>query len=246
MHAAYDGSHYKGWQTQPHANTIQDVIEDRLSRLTSQQIRIYGSGRTDTGVHAEDQPFHFDLDDEPDLIDLTHRLNRFLPPDIAITKTRKVQRNFHARFDANYRQYRYQITTRKDPLRRHFSYHLYQTIDFDLFRQGLNEFRGEHDFRFFCIADDERSSSICNVTLTELQQIDDHFWIVKIGGNRFMKHMVRFIIGTLIHFASGKMDRELLHQLLSGDSSQPNPAAGAPANGLVLEKVTYPEERLKL
>lgn len=241
LHAEYDGSHYKGWQTQPVSDTVQDQIEAAISKLTSRQIRIYGSGRTDTGVHAEDQPFHFDLDYQPDLPELINRLNRVLPRDIAIHNGRIVPDDFHARFDATYRQYRYQLTTVKKPLLRHYTHYLYQPLNFDLIRSGLIELEGEHDFSRFCLHDEHRSSSICTVTHTDLICQDDNFWIVRIGANRFMKHMVRFIIGTLVDLSLGKMAYSQYLDLVAAKNDQPNTAAAAPAKGLILEKVSYPD-----
>lgn len=241
FYAAYDGTDYEGWQTQPHNNTVQDHIEAALHKLTRQKVRIYGSGRTDTGVHAEHQPFHFDLINECDPEDLAYRLNKLLAGDIAIKGGQEVPGDFHARFDAVYRQYRYQITTVKDPLRRHYSSYIPYALDIELMRWGLEEMKGQRDFRHFCIYDEGRDSSICNLQFTELQQTDEHRWILRFGADRFMRQMVRYLTGTLIDLARGKLETETFLTLLTGQSKHPNPAPCAAPKGLILEQVRYRE-----
>lgn len=240
--AVYDGTNYEGWQSQPHGNTIQDYIEHRLDKLMRRQVRIYGAGRTDTGVHAQSQPFHVDLDSQTDPQNIAYRLNRMLPADIAIRSGRLVSDTFHARFDAVYREYCYRITTVKDPLRHRYCYYVHYPLNMENIEKGLKLMRGRRDFKHFCMYDKERDSSICDITKAEMKMTGDHNLEIRFGADRFMRKMIRYLIGSLLFLSRNKMSYEKLQQLLECTSETENPASIAPAHGLTLEKVEYPEK----
>ncbi len=239
FHAAYDGTKYEGWQSQPHGNTVQDYIEKRIHQLTREQVRIYGSGRTDTGVHARNQPFHLDLSAPVDPDDFAHRLNRMLPQDIAICPAGQVAQKFHARFDANYREYCYRLTTIKDPLNHRYAYYVHHPINGQLIEQGLDLMKGRYDFIHFCIFDEKRESTVCHLEKAEFISTGEHQMEIRFGADRFMRKMVRYLIGSLLYLSRGKMNLAQMQHLLDGTSSGKNPAPTAPAHGLTLEKVTY-------
>ncbi len=234
----YDGREFSGWQKQPDARTVEGVIEKAFSTLYQQEIDIVGQGRTDAGVHALGQTAHAELPDLYDTGRILHAMKGLLPDDAALLNIEPVPPGFHARFDAVSRSYWYQIMTRPSPLMRHYSWYVYSELDEKKLHQCAKMVEGEHDFVNFCIpSGDEFMTTICTITESRWEK-EGEILVYNITGNRFLRHMVRRLVGTMIKVAEGSLFvsefQELLHQ---EEATQKGHTA--PAHGLFLENVNY-------
>jgi tRNA pseudouridine38-40 synthase len=160
---SYNGSRYHGWQNQANAVGVQQVVEDALTKLMRDKIEIVGSGRTDSGVHCAQQFFHADFENELKADDLIHRLNSFLPRDIAIHSITKVKETAHARYDARERSYEYRITTKKDPLLMGFSYYFFKPINVGSMNRAAKFLIGTHDFTSFSKVKTDVNHFVCEI-----------------------------------------------------------------------------------
>ena len=234
----YDGTHFSGWQKQPDARTVEGVIEKAFSTLYQQEIDIVGQGRTDAGVHARGQTAHVDLPHRYDEYKILHAMKGLLPRDVALLKIEESHPGFHARFDAVSRRYRYRIISRPSPLQRNYSWYVYSNLDEELLSQFAELILGEHDFINFCIpADDEFMTSICTITDSRWVK-EEGTLIYEITGNRFLRHMVRRLVGTMVNVSEGKLTTAEFVALLQGEKSDTK-GHSAPAKGLILEEVVY-------
>ncbi|MGI2257277.1 tRNA pseudouridine(38-40) synthase TruA [Candidatus Cardinium hertigii] len=240
IYISYFGKAYSGWQVQKNGPSVQQVVETALGKLLSTAIAISGSSRTDKGVHALQQVAHFDHILPIDLVDLTYRLNRVLPSDISITAIRPVTSDAHARFDACYRRYTYTIVTQKDPFYRERSVWLRRMPPLDLLNQLAALFCLQSDFEFFSKKTDGVKTFVCNVKEVFWLQMD-HKIIFQIKANRFLRGMVRTIVGTILKVATGKMDIVTLKELIREKPRVRPTLALMPPEGLTLVKVGYPE-----
>lgn len=239
---SYDGSAYHGWQKQPDHPTIQGHIEQALSILFRQDISIMGSGRTDTGVNAIQQFAHFDVEyknstdiDEHSVI---HSLRGLLPHDILVSKMNKVPLEFHARFDAKSRQYRYRIATQNDVFENRYTWVIDKHADVSAISQNASIFIGEHEFSSFCKQNPDVLNNICTIYESRIEVISPHRFDYIIHANRFLHHMVRSIVGRLVDSGTGKCTSTDLHSmLLSPDKKYFQ--VKAPSHALFLEKVVY-------
>jgi tRNA pseudouridine38-40 synthase len=238
---AYDGSKYHGFQLQLNAFTIQEALEKALSKMHKKPMKITGSGRTDAGVHAKGQVFHFDSELKIEPHRWTKALNAILNRDIRILETIKVEPDFHARFDVLKKEYRYFIQTCaiEDPFRHLYAYHVPQTLNLTAMQEATQLFLGEHDFTAF---------SSLKTTVKEKVRIIHHFEMIPSDheimviceGNGFLYNMVRIMVGTLIDIGQGKKDAKQVQQaFIKKDRNLAGKTA--PAHGLVLWKVTYEE-----
>ncbi len=241
----YDGSRYNGWQRQPDAETVQGEVEQALSTLTQEEIRLSGSGRTDTGVHADNQFAHFDIPIPVDRNSLLYRLWRILPDDIYVRDIREVGEHFHARFDAGWRQYRYQLLLHPDPFHRMYAWYPGERLDWKAMRSCLASLEGEHDFSGFSRKSGELPHSRCTVLSAGIEMQSGNLVYVRIRANRFLRSMVRAIVGGLVTVGSGKKNTEWFEKHLKEGMEIDNIAL-APAKGLFLEKVFYPKSVLDL
>lgn len=233
----FDGTRYSGWQKQPNSNTVEEEIESALSRILTQPVDVIGQGRTDSGVHAEEQVAHFDFPDKLDSEKILYALLGVLPHDIAVWDIQQVPDDFHARFDAIARRYRYQIIRRPAPLLRGVSEMVLDDLDLDAMYYCAQKVKGTHNFDSFTKPDNENPDSVCDVlhsTLTE----DEYLLCYHIEANRFVRHMVRRLVGTMIEVGKGKRSVENFADMLDKPSKEKN-GHGAAAHGLILEKVTY-------
>ena len=233
------GSGYHGWQIQKNAESVQEVITQCLSTLLNAKVEIVGSGRTDTGVHAIGQIFHADIDE----IGSTHlfqdRLNSFLPQDISIHRIQAVKPEVHARFDAVGRQYKYVIARRKDPLLYGRAYRYTQKLDLIKMNQGAQKLLGEHDFQCFSRVKSDVNHFLCKVKGAEWSR-EGNSLVFTISANRFLRGMVRAIVGTLLQLGMGTMDLKGLTEILqSHDRQKAGPSV--PSDGLYLVSVNYPK-----
>ena len=234
---AYDGTNYAGWQSQKNARGIQAVIEDGLSRILRRTVTIAGSGRTDTGVHCEQQFFHADIPLVSES-DLQRKLNSFLPKDIAIHDIRKVKQDAHARFAATERSYQYRICTRKDPFADKRALYYFQDLDFPTMNAATALLAGEHDFTCFSKVKTDVNSFVCKVKLVRWKKQDNYLYF-DISANRFLRGMVRAVVGTLLEVGTGKVTLKEFKTIIASKDRKKAGANVAP-HGLYLMKVKYP------
>lgn len=235
---AYKGTNYKGWQTQHNAVTVQEVVEDALSKLTGTKTEIIGSGRTDTGVHCEQQFFHTDIKKEIVLKDFQHRLNVLLPKDISIQSIRKVKAEASARFDAISRTYQYRITLVKNPLVDGLALHYFKSASIPTMNKAAALLLGEHDFQCFSKVKTNVNHFLCDITKAEWKEKTDALEFT-ITANRFLRGMVRAIVGTLLDVGSGKMTVKDFQNIINSKDRR-QAGQNVPPEGLYLTKVKYP------
>lgn len=242
LRLAYDGTAYHGWQVQPGATTVQQLVEEKLALLLRQPTPITGSGRTDAGVHASDQWAHFDTD-APLPENMVYRLNCLLPPDIGIQGLyRPASPTLHARFDATRRQYRYLIARTKDPLLRHQSLLHTAPLHAEAMQEAAQVLLQHTDFASFCKAGGQQHTTLCTMHLSQWT-FEPHLWTYRVAANRFLRGMVRAIVGTLLEVGQGKLQPTDVHALLLAKDRRLAGRAVHPG-GLCLEQVLYPEGAL--
>lgn len=237
---SYNGKNYHGWQIQPNATSIQEVLERAISTLLRADIKVSGAGRTDTGVHAKQLFAHFDHDPLESTSEFEFRLNSFLPKDISVLSIRQVKDDVHARFHATKREYEYLISLQKDPFYEDFAHQLYITPNISLMNEGANLLLGHQDFQCFSRSKTDVKTYYC--TIEKAHWIEkDSLLVFTIAADRFLRNMVRAIVGTLLDVGYEKTSLEQLQQIIK--SKDRNMAgASAPAHGLYLTKVEYPNE----
>lgn len=240
---SYDGAAYCGWQRQPDAPTVQQTVEKALSTLLRSEIEVVGAGRTDTGVNASKYVAHFDVT-EPvaDCQQLVYKLNLVLPQDIAVQKVECVKDDAHARFDAVEREYTYFISQRKNPFRRYSAWQYYVPLNFDAMNLAAKSLLEWDDFTTFAKLNSNNKTNICRVVKAEWRRSEDDpdLLIFTIRADRFLRNMIRAIVGTLVDVGRGRYSVEDFERILhSCDLSQSS--AGAPAQGLFLSDVEYKE-----
>lgn len=241
----YDGTDFVGWQEQPNGRTVQGELQERLSTILRTPIKIVGAGRTDTGVHATSMIAHLDVSQElgERLPDAIYRLNRFLPPDIFILRLQRVAPDFHARFSATSRSYGYYITLYPSPFRRKYHTLVTTPLDFEQMNKAAKKILGQHDFSSFSKKHSDVTNHLCTVTQAEWQELSQGAWVFRITANRFLRSMVRALVGTLIEVGIGHLTPEDFAAILERTDDQ-YPFNTAPATGLRLESVTYPPHLL--
>jgi tRNA pseudouridine38-40 synthase len=234
---AYHGAAYSGWQSQPNAVGIQAVVEDALTKLLREEISITGSGRTDAGVHCEQQFFHADIEKEFDRATLLAKLNAFLPKSVAIHTIRAVQPEASARYDAYERTYHYRITRVKDPFTEGLALFYFRPLDIDAMNRAAATMLGEHDFACFSKVQTDVKHFRCDMKKAEWRE-DGSRLEFTITANRFLRGMVRAVVGTLLDVGSGRTSlREFQAIVQSGDRKKAG--ANAPPHGLYLSRVKY-------
>jgi tRNA pseudouridine38-40 synthase len=237
---AYNGSAYNGWQSQHNATGVQTVIEDALSKILRTNLEITGSGRTDTGVHCEQQFFHVDLEREPELPHFLVKLNSFLPRGIVIKSIRKVKPEAHARYDAIERTYHYRITRTKNPFLEGLALHYFKNIDVNLMNEAAKLMIGEHDFESFSKVKTDVNHFICDIKKASWKEENERLEFT-ISANRFLRGMVRAVVGTLLDVGSGKISVVEFRKILDSRDRK-KAGANVPPHGLYLSKVKYPSK----
>lgn len=241
MTLAYVGTHYAGWQVQPEQATIQGVLEQRLSRLLQEPVRIAGAGRTDAGVHARAQMANFRTNSRIQPDGLRRAMNARLPTDIRVVRAEDVDIDFHARADARGKEYRYRMARGEyvSPFDAPFVTAIRGSLDAGRMAQAAALFTGSHDFESFCPADCRLESKRRAIDQSEVVE-DGPFLEYRVRGNGFLRHMVRTMVGTLIDVGQGRRPPGAITDILACRDRR---AAGpcAPARGLVLERVIYEE-----
>jgi tRNA pseudouridine38-40 synthase len=235
---AYDGSAYHGWQIQPKANTVQEEIQYALSKLHGNDpIEVVGCGRTDTGVHAKSYFLHTDLPQSWDPQQLIFKLNRMMPADIAFSKAWQINTDLHARFDASSRTYRYFINRNKNPFLRQQSWYVQQDLDLAAMNQAAIFLLGRQDFSSFAKAHTDVKTNICEVFAAEWFTNKDGIYF-EISANRFLRNMVRAIVGTLVEVGLGKIKASELPDIIAAQDRS-EAFVSVPAHGLFLWEIRY-------
>ena len=239
---SYKGTRYHGWQIQPNALTIQEVLTNDISTILGEKISLTGCGRTDAGVHARQYFAHFDtnrdnLEKDPHLI---FKLNGKLPEDISIHKIYRVGNEDHARYSALSRTYEYHISRIKDPFLKEFSHYIYGELDFKSMNSASKLLLGTSDFTSFSRVDNESNSSICNVQHA-IWDVKPERMIFTITADRFLRNMVRAIVGTLLEVGFGKISVQDFKNIIQ-EKDRSEAGTSAPAKGLFLTEIIYPPE----
>ena len=234
----YDGAAYHGWQIQPNGNSVQEELQRGLSTLLREEISVTGAGRTDAGVHARVMVAHFDTEKALDCRQLAYKLNRLLPQDIAVDRVEQVSDDLHARFSATSRTYHYYIHTRKDPFRRAYSCEMHYDLDFAKMNEAGRILTTYEDFGAFCKAHSDVKTTLCQVTKAEWIQTSDSSWYFEITANRFLRNMVRAVVGTLIDVGRGRLSIDEFRKVIE-DKRRTEAGESMPANALFLEEIVY-------
>lgn len=236
---AYNGANYHGWQSQPNAESVQECIEKALSMVLREPIAITGAGRTDAGVNAAVMYAHFDVN-EPlkDTTTLVMRLNSILGKDISIYDVLPVHDDAHARFDATARTYKYFVHTEKSPFLYPFSWKSTCKLDFDLMNEAAELLKGYTDFTSFSKLHTDVATNNCKITHARWEQ-EGGQWVFTITADRFLRNMVRAIVGTLVDVGRGKLTIEQFCQVIE-KKDRCSAGTSMPGNALFLWKVEYP------
>ena len=236
---SYDGTRYHGWQIQPNGESVQERLQQALSTLLREPVAVTGAGRTDAGVHARMMVAHFDY--RCGVIDceqLAYKLNRLLPYDIAIQKIEPVDDEMHARFSAVSRTYHYYIHTVKEPFLRAYSCELHYPLDFDRMNEAAQTLLEYEDFGAFCKSGADVKTTLCRVTAARWHQTSPDSWYFEITANRFLRNMVRAVVGTLVDVGRGRLSVEEFRQVIEG-RRRTEAGESMPGHALFLEKVEY-------
>ncbi|GAA4817821.1 tRNA pseudouridine(38-40) synthase TruA [Litoribaculum gwangyangense] len=240
LELSYNGTGYHGWQNQPNALSIQEVLEKAVSTLLNEEISITGAGRTDAGVHAKQMFAHFDTNIAFYPEDLKYKLNSFLPQDIAIHYIFKVKPEAHARFDAVSRTYLYRVTLKKNVFNYNEAYYVKQALNVDKMNEASKILFEYKDFQCFSKSNTDVKTYYCDIMKAEwfFKQDELHFVI---QANRFLRNMVRAIVGTMINIGLGKLNLEDFHATIQS-KSRSEAGFSVPAHGLYLTNIEYPKD----
>lgn len=238
---SYKGTNFCGWQKQTVSKlpSVEVTIESVISRILNIETKIYGSGRTDAGVHALGQTFHFDTSKELDVIKFAHSLNELLPEDIRIQSIKHVSDDFHARFNAKGKTYIYKIRNAKvsSPFKSNLEYTLGQPLDIEKMVEAAKVFEGKHNFQNFNSKEEDDSGFIRDINHISVSSKNNEI-IISMTGDGFMRYMVRMIVGALIQVGLGKLTSEDIKKILEDPVRKPS-SYKAPAYGLYLKEVLY-------
>jgi tRNA pseudouridine38-40 synthase len=235
---AYDGSRYHGWQIQPNGDSVQQQLQRGLSLLLRCDIIVTGAGRTDAGVHARMMVAHFDYQGEIDGRQLAYKLNKLLPRDIAVERVERVDDDLHARFSATSRMYRYYLHTQKNPFLSNTSCEIHYHLDFNKMNEAARVLMEYDDFGAFCKAHADVKTTLCDVTVAEWHQTSPTTWYFEIRANRFLRNMVRAVVGTLIEVGRGRVTIDDFRKIVEG-KKRTEAGESMPAHALFLEDITY-------
>ena len=236
---SYNGKTYHGWQNQPNAISVQEVLEKALSTILKIKISVMGAGRTDAGVHASQMFAHFDFEDKIESKDLVYKLNSFLPVDIAVSDIFEVNSDTHARFNAISRTYHYKISKSKNVFDYDFAYQMQLPLDIEAMNEACKILFEYKDFQCFSKSNTDVKTYNCD--------IKEAFWtsnnnqlIFTITADRFLRNMVRAIVGTMVNIGLGKLKPEVLHEIIAS-KNRSEAGFSVPAHGLYLVKIAYPD-----
>ena len=237
---SYNGMNYVGWQFQPNGISVQQTLKESLSIILRDDVEIVGAGRTDAGVHALNMVAHFDWNGNPFIAeDLVYKINNFLPKDISIISIRKVIPDAHARFDAVSRTYRYYITTRKNPFLHEFTYKLNYVPDIDKMNELSAELLNFSDFTSFSKSHTDVKTNNCKISFAKWEKKDD-LYVFTITADRFLRNMIRAIVGTLLEGGRGRLDTRGIRRIIEAKNRQ-TAGDSVPGHALFLEEIIYPD-----
>ena len=237
---SYKGKNYHGWQVQPNAISVQEVLNDCLTKLLREEIHVVGAGRTDTGVHAKQFFAHFDLAKKvKNVSQFLNRLNSFLPKDIAAKSLLEVGEEAHARFDANARTYEYFVAQQKNPFEEDSAYLVYKPLNIEAMNQVAKRLFDFNDFTCFSKSDTQTKTNDCKI-MQAFWEERDGLYVFTIKADRFLRNMVRAIVGTLLNVGFGKMTEEEFVKVIQS-KSRSNAGTSVPAHALYLLEVSYPK-----
>ncbi len=239
---AYKGTHYHGWQKQHNARTVQSVLDEKLSLLMGENIETLGCGRTDKGVHAKDFYAHFDTTKSVDCNHIVYKLNHILPNDIVVYAVQEVEGTFNARFDATSRTYEYWITQQQNPFLIEQAWYQYGKLDIDKMNEASAMLIGKKDFESFSKVHTQVNNFICDIMYARWEFADDKL-VFTIQANRFLRNMVRAIVGTLIEVGKGRLTLQDVQDILDS-KNRCEAGQSVPAHGLFLTKIEYPNLQL--
>ena len=241
---AYNGSKYHGWQIQPNAITVQEVLNKALSTLLNCEVNLVGAGRTDTGVHASHFVAHFNLEKElQDAANLVYKLNRYLSSDIRIDRILLVDNELHARFSAVARTYHYVISRNKSPFLDEFAWTYTRDLDLGQLKEASKVLMEYSDFTSFARLHADTKTTICELREAEWT-VQNDYWIFKVTADRFLRNMVRAIVGTLMEVGSGKLSIKEFKAIIEG-KDRSLAGQSAPPQGLFLSNIEYPQDLFK-
>lgn len=238
IYFSYNGTNYHGWQIQPNAVSVQETMEKAMSLVLREPVQLTGAGRTDTGVHAKSMVAHFDVP-KPicGVANVVSRLNSLLPYDIAVSDLREVAADAHSRFDAKSRTYKYYVTTCKNPFSKECAAYISYPLDFELMNEAAKILLEFTDFTSFSKLHTDVKTNDCDVMQAEWSREGD-YWVFTIKANRFLRNMVRAIVGTLIEVGRGKVSVERFREIIEC-KDRCKAGTSAPAQGLFLVDVEY-------
>lgn len=242
IYLSYDGARYHGWQIQPNGSSVQEVLGKALSTLLHESIEVTGAGRTDAGVNASLMVAHFDTEHTADN-QLAYRLNKFLPQDIAIHKIVPVKPEAHARFSATSRTYHYYVITTKTPFEP-YTYRFPQPLDFDKMNEAAKALFDYIDFTSFSKLHTDVKTNNCRIMAAQWEQVSPIKWKFTITADRFLRNMVRAIVGTLLDVGRGVLTLEQFREIIE-KKDRCSAGMSVPGNALFLADVTYPEDLFK-
>ena len=237
---SYNGSAYHGWQNQPTAISVQEVLENALATVLKTPISVMGAGRTDTGVHASQMFAHFDFNEELIDTNLIFKLNSFLPKDIAVHTIFKVKNDTHARFNALSRTYLYRITLQKNVFTFNDTFYVKQALDVEKMNEASKILLDYKDFQCFSKSNTNVKTYYCNIMKAEWV-IENNELRFTIKADRFLRNMVRAIVGTMVNIGLGKTAIEDLHQIIKS-KNRSEAGFSVPAQALYLTKIEYPDD----
>ena len=255
---SYDGTRYHGWQIQPNGDSIQQRLQEALSTLFRQPIEVVGAGRTDTGVHAKKMVAHFTIEDSKMENESTgalelcqdnssifnlqssikYRLNKLLPHDIAVQEVRQVPDDMHARFSATERTYHYYIHTHKDPFQQAYSWQVNYPLDFTQMNEAAKVLLEYKDFTSFSKVNTDTRTNICDLRAAHWDQLAPSQWRFTITANRFLRNMVRAIVGTLVEVGRGRITIDDMRRIIEA-KDRCQAGESVPAKGLFLVDIKY-------
>jgi tRNA pseudouridine38-40 synthase len=237
---SYNGTHYHGWQNQSNAIGVQQIVEEGLTKVFREEISIVGSGRTDAGVHCVQQFFHADTHYKFDATGWIIKLNSILPRDIAIRSIQSVNPEAHARYDATERSYEYKITRVKDPLLTGYAYYFFRDLDIKTMNEAAALLVGMHDFKCFSKVKTDVNHFLCDLKKAHWNQ-KDQLLVFSITANRFLRGMVRAIVGSLLDVGTGKTSVKDFQKIIDSQDRK-NAGMNVPPEGLYLTQVKYPKK----
>lgn len=244
IYLSYDGARYHGWQIQPNGTSVQEVLGKALSTLLRKPIEVTGAGRTDAGVNASLMVAHFDTQQPMIEAQLVYRLNKFLPSDIAISHIRRVTDDAHARFSATSRTYTYHIVTSKTPFEP-YAYRFPQPLDFDLMNEAAQTLFDYIDFTSFSKLHTDVKTNNCRIMHAEWTQVSPIKWQFTITADRFLRNMVRAIVGTLLDVGRGVLTIQQFREIIE-KKDRCSAGTSVPGHALFLSNITYPNNLFNL